>query len=105
METRWVTVDGVRVELPADCTAGQLRDALYKPSNSTVVAVTGDLVSVVHDDDKQFSEMVAGCAETYYFTHIDEPHRNAILETPEIEQAIAEPVGDETTFQRPEIDH
>lgn len=95
----------VRIELPTDCTAGQLREALHKPDETVLVAVAGDLVSVVHNDDQQLAEMVAGCAETYYFTHSDEPSRNEVLSAPDIERAVADPVGDETTFQRPGIDH
>lgn len=109
METRWATVDGVTLELPADCTVSELRDALYKPDDADLVAVTGDLVSVVHDEDRPLSELVAGCADTYYFRRPDEPDRNEVLAVPELEAAIDEESEDrtaaETTFQRPGIDH
>ncbi|WP_049921162.1 hypothetical protein [Halopiger djelfimassiliensis] len=105
METRWVTVDGVHLQLPEDCTVERLRDALHKPSDAVLIAVTGDLVSVVHEDERPLSEMVAGCADTYYFRRDDEPDRNEILAAAEIEAALADPTTDETTFQRPGIDH
>ena len=105
METRWATVDGVTLELPDDCTVEQLREALHKPSDAVLVAVTGDLVSVVHEETRPLSEMVAGCADTYYFRRGDEPDRNDLLASPKIERAVADPSGDETTFQRPGIDH
>ena len=107
METRWATVDGVRLELPEDCTTERLREALRKPDDAALVAVTGDLVSVVHDEDEPLSELVAGCADTYYFRRADGPDRNELLETPELERALDTPAdGDtETTFQRPGIDH
>ncbi|WP_226479315.1 hypothetical protein [Natrinema amylolyticum] len=109
METRWATVDGVTLELPADSTVSELRDALYKPDDAALVAVTGDLVSVVHDEDRPLSELVAGCAETYYFRRPDGPERNGVLAAPELEDALdgsTEHRGDaETTFQRPGIDH
>jgi len=54
METRWALVDGVTLELPADCTVYELRDALYKPDDAVLVAVTGDLVSIVHDEPTTF---------------------------------------------------
>jgi len=47
---------------------------LYKPDDAVLVAVTGDLVSIVHDEDRPLSELVAGCAETYYFRR-PEPDR------------------------------
>ncbi|WP_408958405.1 hypothetical protein [Natrinema sp. 74] len=109
METRWATVDGVTLELPADCTVCELRDALYKPDDAALIAVTGDLVSVVHDEDQPLSELVAGCADTYYFRRPDEPERNEILAAPELESVLSEPADErgsaETTFQRPGIDH
>lgn len=107
METRWATVDGVRLELPEDCTVDRLRDALRKPADAVLVAVTGDLVSVVHDDDAPLSDLVAGCADTYYFRRADGPERNEILDAPELERALEteNPSDDETTFQRPGIDH
>lgn len=105
METRWVTVDGVHLQLPSDCTADELRRALHKPSDAVLVAVTGDLVSVVHDEEQSLSEMVAGCADTYYFRRPDEPDRNDVLATPKIDAALEDPTAGETTFQRPGIDH
>ncbi|WP_254764451.1 hypothetical protein [Natrinema marinum] len=109
METRWATVDGVTLELPADCTACELRDALYKPDDAVLIGVTGDLVSIVHDEDRPLSELVAGCADTYYFRRPDEPERNEVLAAPELEAALSGPSdergGAETTFQRPGIDH
>ncbi|AEH35519.1 hypothetical protein [Halopiger xanaduensis] len=105
METRWATVDGVHLQLPDDCTVEQLRDELHKPEDAVLVAVTGDLVSVVHTDDRALSEMVAGCADTYYFRRPSDDDRNEILGAPEIERALADPTDDETTFPRPGIDH
>ncbi|WP_222918790.1 hypothetical protein [Natrinema sp. SYSU A 869] len=109
METRWATVDGVTLELPADSTVSELRDALYKPDDAALVAVTGDLVSVVHDEDRPLSELVAGCAETYYFRRPDGPKRNKVLAAPELTDALNgssdEQEAAETTFQRPGIDH
>ena len=105
METRWVTVDGVHLQLPTDCTTEELREELHKPSDTVLVAVTGDLVSVVHKEDRSLADMVAGCADTYYFNRPDESDRNDILAAPEIEQALDKPTSDETTFQRPNIDH
>ncbi|PGF17502.1 hypothetical protein CP556_16265 [Natrinema sp. CBA1119] len=109
METRWALVDGVTLELPADCTVYELRDALYKPDDAVLVAVTGDLVSIVHDEDRPLSELVAGCAETYYFRRPEEPDRNEVLAAPELERVLEqsddERAGAETTFQRPGIDH
>ncbi len=109
METRWATVDGVTLELPADSTVCELRDALYKPDDAVLIGVTGDLVSVVHDEDRPLSELVAGCADTYYFRRPDEPERNEVLAAPELEAALSGPSdegsGAETTFQRPGIDH
>lgn len=105
METRWVTVDGVHLQLPEACTVAELRDELYKPDDAALIAVTGDLVSVVHDEDQPLAEMVAGCADTYYFRRPDEPERNEILSAPEIDDALEGPAKDETTFQRPSINH
>ncbi|QSW99238.1 hypothetical protein [Haloterrigena alkaliphila] len=105
METRWATVDGVHLQLPDDCTAAELRDELHKPDDATLIAVTGDLVSVVHDEDQPLTEMVAGCAETYYFRRPDEPQRNDVLGASEIDTALEDPSADETTFQRPGIGH
>lgn len=108
METRWATVDGVTLELPTDSTATELRDALYKPDDATLVAVTGDLVSVVHDEDRPLSELVAGCADTYYFLRVDESDRNELLAALDLEDALGESSdgsGAETTFQRPDIGH
>ncbi|MBZ6493328.1 hypothetical protein [Natrinema longum] len=109
METRWATVDGVTLELPTDSTVHELRDALYKPDDAVLIAVTGDLVSVVHDEDRRLSELVAGCADTYYFRRPGEPDRNEVLAAPELEKALAGAADDadgaETTFQRPGIDH
>ncbi|ELY43520.1 hypothetical protein [Natronorubrum bangense] len=105
METRWATVDGVYLELPNDCTADELRTALRKPADAVLIAVTGDLVSVVHDEEQSLTEMVAGCADTYYFRRPDEPDRNDVLSAPELESALAESTAAETTFQRPGIDH
>ncbi|ELY57485.1 hypothetical protein [Natronolimnohabitans innermongolicus] len=105
METRWATVDGVHLPLPEDCTAAELREALRKPDDAALIAVTGDLVSVVHKEDQPLSELVAGCATTYYFRRPDEPDRNELLSAAEIDAALEEPTTDETTFQRPGIDH
>ncbi|RQG92735.1 hypothetical protein EA462_00435 [Natrarchaeobius halalkaliphilus] len=105
METRWATIDGVHIELPADCTVEQLRQAFRKPPSTVLVAVTGDLVSVVHDENRPLSEMVAGCADTYYFRSEDDQRRNEILAAPQIEDALVRPAGGETTFQRPGLDH
>lgn len=105
METRWATVDGVHLQLPEECTAAELRDRLHKPDDADLIAVTGDLVSVVHEEETPLSEMVAGCADTYYFRRPDEPDRNDLLAAPEIEDALESPATDETTFQRPGIDH
>lgn len=105
METRWVTVDGVYVQLPETCTVAELRDELHKPEDAALIAVTGDLVAVVHDEDQPLAEMVAGCADTYYFRRPDEPERNELLSALEIDDALEEPTRDETTFQRPSIDH
>jgi len=109
METRWATVDGVTLELPADCTGGELRAALSKPDDAVLIAVTGDLVSIVHDEKRPLSELIAGCAQTYYFRRSAEPPRNELLATLDIESALEESdderSGAETTFQRPEIDH
>lgn len=104
METHWATVDGVHLELPADCTVEQLRDVLHKPTDAVLVAVTGDLVSVVHDEEQPLSELIAGCADTYYFRRAAEPTRNDVLAAPELEDALDDPATDETTFQRPGID-
>ncbi|ELY98576.1 hypothetical protein C482_11640 [Natrialba chahannaoensis JCM 10990] len=112
METHWATVDGVHLELPCGCTATQLRDELHKPSDTVLVAVTGDLVSVVHDDDQPLSDLIAGCADTYYFWRAAEPTRNEVLAAPELERAVetaagkaADEIDTETTFQRPGIDN
>lgn len=105
METRWATVDGVHLQLPDDCTADELRDELHKPTDAVLIGVTGDLVSIVHDEERPLSEMVAGCADTYYFRRPGEPDRNDVLAAPEIDAALEEPSADETTFQRPGIDH
>ncbi|ELZ18035.1 MULTISPECIES: hypothetical protein [Haloterrigena] len=105
METRWATVDGVHLQLPDDCTAAKLRDHLRKPDDAALIAVTGDLVSIVHDEEQPLSAMVAGCADTYYFRRPDEPDRNDLLAAPEIDDALEAPSSDETTFQRPGIDH
>ncbi|MDQ2049399.1 hypothetical protein RBH26_02760 [Natronolimnohabitans sp. A-GB9] len=105
METRWATVDGVHLQLPIDCTAADLREKLHKPDDATLVAVTGDLISVVHEEECQLSEMVAGCADTYYFRRPDEPDRNDVLAAVEIDSALEDPASDETTIQRPGIDH
>ena len=109
METRWVTVDGVTVELPTDCTAGELRAALSKPDDAVLIAVTGDLVSLVHDEERPLSELIAGCASTYYFRRPDEPARNELLATLALETAYEGSADDrsgaETTFEHPLIDH
>ncbi|MFD1562025.1 hypothetical protein ACFR99_00355 [Haloarchaeobius amylolyticus] len=109
METRWATVDGVTLELPVDCTTCELREALYKPNDAVLIAVTGDLVSIVHDEERPLSELIAGCAQTYYFHRPAEPARNDLVSTLDLETAIEESDGEEsdaeTTFQRPEIDH
>ena len=105
METRWATVDDVHLQLPEDCTAAELRNQLRKPDDAVLIAVTGDLVSVVHDEECSLSEMVAGCADTYYFRRRDEPDRNDVLAAPEIDDALESPTEGETTFQRPGIDH
>ncbi|GAB3669396.1 hypothetical protein [Halopiger thermotolerans] len=84
METRWATVDGVHLQLPDDCTVEELRDGLHKPADAVLVAVTGDLVSVVHTDDRPLSEMVAGCADTYYFRRPDDADRNEIRYFPNV---------------------
>ncbi|ADD04325.1 uncharacterized protein Nmag_0740 [Natrialba magadii ATCC 43099] len=112
METHWATVDGVHLELPSDCTVTQLREELHKPADAVLVAVTGDLVSVVHDDDQPLSDLIAGCADTYYFWRAAEPTRNEILAAPELEHAVETAADNaagerdtETTFQRPGIDN
>lgn len=105
METRWATVDGVHLQLPEDCTVDELRDQLHKPADAVLVAVTGDLVSVVHEEARPLTDMVAGCADTYYFRRPGEPDRNDVLADSEIDAALEEPTTDETTFQRPGIDH
>ena len=105
METRWATVDGVHLQLPEDCTVADLRDELHKPDDAVLIAGTGDLVSVVHEEERSLSEMVAGCADTYYFRRPDEPDRNDVLAASEIDAALESPTSDETTFQRPGIDH
>ncbi|SEP82622.1 hypothetical protein [Natrinema salaciae] len=108
METRWATVDGVTLELPTDSTVCELRDALYKLDDAALVAVTGDLVSVVHDEDRPLSELVAGCAETYYFLRPNELERNELVAALDLESTLSESddgAGAETTFQRPGIDH
>jgi len=109
METRWATVDGVNLELPADCTAGELRAALSKPDDAVLIAVTGDLVSIVHDEERPLSALIAGCASTYYFRRPDEPARNELLATLDLETAQEgaddERSGAETTFEHPLIDH
>ena len=104
MDTRWATVDGVHLELPVECTVGELRERFHKPRDATLIAVTGDLVSVVHDEEAALSELVAGCADTYYFTWADGPHRNEILDAPALDRALSDPDAKETTFQRPGID-
>ncbi|WP_265110958.1 hypothetical protein [Halosolutus halophilus] len=104
METRWATVDGVSVEFPTDCTCSDLRDAFRKPSDAILIAVTGDLVSVVHDEETPLSELVAGCAETYYFWRDEEYARNDVLDTAELEAALSDDDSAESTFQRPGID-
>lgn len=107
METRWATVDGVTLELPTDSTVCELRDALYKLDDAALVAVTGDLVSVVHDEDRPLSELVAGCADTYYFLRPGEPDRNELVAALDLGDTLSETdgAGAETTFQRPGIDH
>ena len=105
METRWATVDGVHLQLPEDCTVADLRGELHKPDDAVLIAVTGDLVSVVHEEERSLSEMVAGCADTYYFRRPDEPDRNDVLAASEIDAALESPTSDETTFQRPGSDH
>ena len=109
METRWATVDGVTLELPVDCTVCELRDALSKPDDAILIAVTGDLVSLVHDEDRPLSELIAGCAQTYYFCRFAEPARNELLASLDLETALEKANGEEsdaeTTFQRPGIDH
>ena len=105
METRWATVDGVHLLVPADCTAAELRDQFHKPDDATLIAVTGDLVSVVHEEKRPLSEMVAGCADTYYFRRPGELDRDDIPATSRIDAALTDPSSDETTFQRPGIDH
>ncbi|MFC4544549.1 hypothetical protein ACFO5R_21690 [Halosolutus amylolyticus] len=104
METRWATVDGVSVEVPADCTCADLREAFRKPDDAVLIAVTGDLVSVVHDEETPLTELVAGCAETYYFWRDEEYTRTGILDVPELEAAVADDDAAESTFQRPGID-
>lgn len=106
METRWATVDGVHLEVPVDVTASDLRDHLHKPSDAVLVAVTGDLVSVVHADDRPLSELIAGCADTYYFRRESDLERNELLDSPKLEAALSETDtdSDETTFQRPALD-
>ncbi|MDF9746745.1 hypothetical protein [Natrinema salsiterrestre] len=109
METRWATVDGVTLELPADSTVCELRDGLYKPDDAVLIAVTGDLVAVVHDEDRPLSELVAGCADTYYFRRPGEPDRNELIARLDLEDTLDrsehDREGAETTFQRPGIDH
>ncbi|WP_137288138.1 hypothetical protein [Natronorubrum halophilum] len=105
METRWVTVDGVNLPLPETCTADEIRSALHKPDDAALIAVTGDLVSVVHEEERPLAEMVAGCADAYYFKRPSEAARNDVLAAPEIETALTDPTTDETTFRRPGIDH
>lgn len=103
METRWAIVDGINVELPTDCTVSELRDALRKPADAALIAVIGDLVSVVHNEDKPLSDLLAGCAETYYFRRDEERTRNDLLAAPELEIALDDTDSDESTFQRPGI--
>ncbi|SFC40595.1 hypothetical protein SAMN05444422_10813 [Halobiforma haloterrestris] len=103
METRWATVDGVRVRLPENVTADQLRDALYKPEDAVLIGVTGDLVTVVHEEERPLSELIAGCADTYYFRRDGELERTDIPAISEIETATDDPTQDETTFQRPDV--
>ncbi|MXV63367.1 hypothetical protein GS429_15100 [Natronorubrum sp. JWXQ-INN-674] len=105
METRWATVDGVHLQLPEECTVDELREELHKPADAVLIAVTGDLVSVVHEDDQSLTNMVAGCADTYYFKRPNESDRNDVLAAPEIDHALENPSAEETTFQRPGIDH
>ncbi|ELZ20927.1 hypothetical protein [Natrinema limicola] len=109
METRWATVDGVSLELPVNCTAGELRAALSKPDDAVLIAVTGDLVSIVNDQERPLSELIAGCAHTYYFRRPCEPARNELLATLDLEMVLSgsddEQSGAETTFERPGIDH
>lgn len=105
METRWATVDGVYMQLPAGSSVDTLRNALHKPSDAVLVGVTDDLVSVVHAEEAPLSSMVAGRADTYYFRRAEGPVRNPILAAPELEEALENPSADETTFQRPGIDH
>ncbi|SDR11072.1 hypothetical protein [Natronobacterium texcoconense] len=103
METRWATVDGVRVHLPEDVTADQLRERLHKPDDAVLIGVTGDLVSVVHEEERPLSELIAGCADTYYFRRDGGLERGDIPAMAEIETALADPSQDETTFQRPDV--
>lgn len=103
METRWATVDGVRLELPTNCTVRELRTSLRKPDDSVLVAITGDLVAVVHDEEQPLSELVAGCAETYYFWRDGEVPRDRILDAPELQEALETNASNESTFQRPGI--
>ncbi|AFZ74798.1 hypothetical protein [Natronobacterium gregoryi] len=104
METRWATIDGVRVHVPEDITADELRDRLHKPDDAVLIAVTGDLVAVVHEDDRPLSELIAGCANTYYFRRDGDVERTDIPAIDEIETAVTDPSQDETTFQRPDVD-
>ncbi len=103
METRWATVDGVHLELPTDCTVAELRESLRKPADAVLVAITGDLVAVVHDEERPLSELVAGCAETYYFWRDSELPRDEVLDTPELEAALETDSSKEATFQRPGV--
>ncbi len=103
METRWATVDGVHLQLPANCTVTELRESLRKPADSVLVAITGDLVAVVHDEERPLSELVAGCAETYYFWRDGELSRDDVLDTPELDAALETDSSKESTFERPGV--
>lgn len=105
MDTRWVTVDGVYMQLPADAAVDSLRNALHKPADAELIAVTDDVVSVVHAEETPLSSLVAGSADRYHFHRDADPIGDEILAAPELEYAIENPNGEETTFQRPGIDH
>ncbi|EMA45959.1 hypothetical protein [Halobiforma nitratireducens] len=112
MDTRWATVDGVRLRIPDDATAKQLRDALYKPEDAVLIGVTGDLVTVVHEEERSLSELIAGCADTYYFRRDGDLERPGVPElsgSSELSEVAATGPANtdageaETTFERPDV--
>ncbi len=103
MDTRWTIVDGVTVEIPADSSCADLREAFRKPDDALLIAVTGDLLSVVHDEQRPLSELIAGCAEQYYFWCGED--RPEISNTDAFKKAVTETDVAESTVQRHEVDH